>query len=111
MSTITTIPEDASHAANVSRVAHQFDDAAQQKDAGALVMWLFLATEVMLFGAIFTGYWMYRASDAPAPGEDPSSHYRYYHAFAEGSKELLVWAGTINTAVPLTSSLLVALAV
>ena len=33
--------------------AHQFDDAAQQRDAATFGMWVFLATEVLFFGGMF----------------------------------------------------------
>ena len=33
----------------------QFDTEAQQKDASTLGMWIFLITEVMFFGGMFTG--------------------------------------------------------
>ena len=38
----------ASHSATLA--AHQFDDLEQQHDAATLGMWIFLATEVLLFG-------------------------------------------------------------
>lgn len=78
-------------------LAHQFTDLAQQKEAGLLGMWLFLATEVMLFGAIFLGYAV--------------SRYMYFEPFSAGSGRLIWWAGGINTIVLLSSSLLMALAV
>jgi cytochrome c oxidase subunit III len=81
----------------VPSVAMQFDDAAQQRHAVLLGMWTFLVTELLLFGAIFTGYTVYRIS--------------YPHAFAEGSRHLLESLGAANTAVLLTSSLTMALAV
>jgi len=37
-------------------VAHHFSSAAQQYDAAKLGMWLFLATEVLLFGGLFVLY-------------------------------------------------------
>jgi cytochrome c oxidase subunit 3 len=78
-------------------LAHQFDDLEQQKAAATLGMWVFLATEILFFGGLFTAYLVYR---------------RWYPAaFAAGSRELLVWAGTTNTAVLITSSLTMALAV
>ena len=40
--------------------ASQFDDVEQQKEASSLGMWLFLATEVMFFGGLFTSYAIYR---------------------------------------------------
>ena len=75
----------------------QFDDEAQQKDASTLGMWIFLATEVLFFGVLFATYAIYRAW--------------YSEAFAAASHELLIWAGATNTAVLITSSLTMALAV
>src|SRR5437870_1482190 len=60
-------------------------------------MWVFLSTEVLIFGALFTGYTVYRL--------------RYPAAFAEASSQLNVWIAAVNTAVLLTSSLTMALAV
>src|SRR5919106_3256932 len=65
--------------------AHQFDDAEQQHEASSIGMWIFLATEVMFFGGMFTGYAMYRTA--------------YPQAFAAASSDLDIWLGTINTAV------------
>jgi cytochrome c oxidase subunit 3 len=78
-------------------LAHQFDDLEQQKDAATLGMWIFLVTEVLFFGGLFTAYTVYRSW--------------YPAAFAVGSHEMIVWAGTLNTAVLITSSLTMALAV
>jgi len=41
-------------------LAHQFDDLDQQHEAASLGMWVFLATEIMFFGALFLGYAIYR---------------------------------------------------
>lgn len=76
---------------------HQFDDLGQQTDAARLGMWLFLATEVLFFGGLFAAYTAYR--------------YAYPHAFAEASRDLSVVFGTLDTAVLLSSSLTMALAV
>jgi cytochrome c oxidase subunit 3 len=62
-----------------------------------LGMWLFLAGEVMFFGALFTGYMVYRLN--------------YPQVFAEAGGFLDRTLGTINTGVLLTSSLAMALAV
>lgn len=78
-------------------VAHHFEDAEQQHEAATLGMWLFLVTEVMFFGGLFTGYLVYRLQ-RPA-------------AFIEASSHLYVSIGAINTFVLLTSSLTMALAV
>jgi cytochrome c oxidase subunit 3 len=83
--------------AHAGHVAHHFDDAEQQYTAAELGMWVFLATEVLFFGGLFAGYAIYR--------------YWYPHEFIEGSHHLDVPLGTINTAILLTSSLTMALAV
>lgn len=75
----------------------QFRDAEQQRETAIAGMWLFLTTEVIFFGgalSTFVIYW-YLYPDV-------------WHAF---SRNLSVVLGTINTAVLLTSSLFVALAV
>src|SRR5262249_35844817 len=84
-------------AAYPAHVATQFASAEQQRDAASLGMWVFLVTELLLFGGLFTTYQVYRVLHA--------------EAFAAASRELLVWAGTTNTVVLITSSLTMALAV
>ncbi len=76
---------------------HQFDTLDQQHHADTLGMWVFLATEVLFFGGLITGYVMMRAS--------------YPWAFAEASRHLEVVAGTLMTLILLGSSLTVALGV
>lgn len=78
-------------------VAHQFDDREQQFEAANLGMWTFLATEVMFFGGLFMAYAVYR--------------YLYPAGFAEASRHTDMLLGGVNTAVLLTSSLTMALAV
>jgi cytochrome c oxidase subunit 3 len=76
---------------------HQFDDAEQQREAGHLGMWVFLCTEVLFFGGMFTGYTVYRSL--------------YPAAFAGASAHLNLLIGTLNTGVLILSSLTMALAV
>ncbi len=80
-----------------SSVAHQFDDAEQQREASTLGMWAFLVTEIMFFGGLFAGFFAYIIGHSAA--------------FAEGSKHLDLTLGTLNTVVLLGSSLTMALAV
>jgi len=80
-----------------TRVAEQFDDAQQQRESATVGMWIFLATEIMFFGGMFLGYAVYRSS--------------YSAAFGEASRRLDIVLGAINTAVLLTSSLTMAMAV
>jgi len=78
-------------------VAPQFDDAAQQRDAATMGMWLFLATEILFFGGMFLGYTAYRCT--------------FPQAFAEASRHTLIGFGGTNTAVLLISSTVMAFAV
>ncbi len=78
-------------------LAHHFKDLEQQHEAATLGMWVFLATELLVFGALFTGYTVYRSQ---SPRE-----------FEEASARLNVLIGGVNTIVLLTSSLTMALAV
>jgi len=76
---------------------HHFDTAEQQKNASTLGMWLFLVTEIMFFGGLFTAYIVYRSL--------------HPEAFMAASHELDLAMGAINTAVLLCSSLTMVLAV
>ncbi len=76
---------------------HHFDTPRQQYEAAKLGMWLFLATEVLLFGGLFCAYAIFRALH-PA-------------LFAYGSLFLDTTWGAINTAVLIVSSTTMAIAV
>jgi len=65
-------------------------------EASKLGMWLFIFTELLLFGGLFLVYSVFRA--------------RYPANFHEGSLELSVTIGTINTIALLFSSMTVAMA-
>ena len=75
----------------------QFDTSQQQIKAAKLGMWTFLATEIVLFGALFCAYSFYR--------------YVFPQGFALASKHTDFALGTIETAVLLTSSLTMALSI
>jgi cytochrome c oxidase subunit 3 len=87
--------EAAAH--EVPILAHHFDDLEQQKEAGTLGMWAFLATEIMFFGGVLTAYAVYRST--------------YPAAFAAASNQENLVIGAINTCVLLVSSFTVVLAV
>lgn len=70
---------------------------AQQREADFLGMYLFLASEIMLFGAIFALLFFDRL--------------RHPGAAEAAAVRLDIWIGTANTTILLTSSLFVALAV
>lgn len=74
----------------------QFDDIGQQRHANLMGMWIFLATELLLFGGMFTGFVVYRS--------------QYPAAFGEAAHHLDLTLGAINTAVLLTSGLTTRLA-
>lgn len=78
-------------------IAPQFSTAAQQREAATLGMWVFLATEVLFFGALFLAYTVYRTT--------------YAAEFLAASRHTLIWVGTINTAILLISSTLMVLGV
>lgn len=78
-------------------LASQFETSEQQAVAAKLGMWVFLATEIMFFGAPLFGYTVYR--------------WKYQSAWAEASIHLGLLLGSINTSILLTSSLTMALAV
>jgi cytochrome c oxidase subunit 3 len=80
-----------------SNLAHHFDNLEQQREAGSLGMWLFLVTEIMFFGGLFTGYIIYRM--------------QHPQAFAIASSTLDWKLGALNTVVLIVSSLTMALAV
>jgi cytochrome c oxidase subunit III len=87
----------AVHNPNPTGFAHQFEDINQQHEAGRLGMWLFLATEILFFGGMFTSYTIYRSLHPVA--FDIGSH-------------LLNWKfGATNTAVLICSSLTMAMAI
>jgi cytochrome c oxidase subunit III len=75
---------------------HQFETFEQEKDTAELGMWIFLATEVLFFGGLFTAYTVYRLT--------------YSAAFAAASHELDATIGGTNTIILLTSSFFMVLA-
>jgi cytochrome c oxidase subunit III len=94
----------ASHAAPAKsgglkehEVAHHFDSAEQEFDSVKTGMWLFLASEIMMFGALFVGAILFLTL--------------HTEAFREGSQHLDWKAGTLNTFFLLTSGLTMGLAV
>jgi cytochrome c oxidase subunit III len=93
----------ATHAAKTSNglieheVAHHFDSLEQEFDSHKLGMWLFLASEIMMFGALFVGALVFLTL--------------HPEAFHQGSSHLDWKLGTVNTFFLLTSGLTMGLAV
>ena len=78
-------------------LAHQFDSMEQQQEASTFGMWVFLLTEIMMFGGLFTAYLIYRL--------------KYYPAFVAGSTSISVSWGFANTLVLIASSFTMAMTV
>lgn len=81
----------------VNGVYHQFEDIDQQNESYAVGMWSFLVTEVMMFGALFLVYTLYR--------------WRYSETFYHAHHQIHVWPGAVNTVLLLISSFTMVLAV
>ncbi len=76
---------------------HHFADPGQQFAASKLGMWLFLVTELLLFGGLFVGYGI--------------MHTRHPEAFQAAHVHLDRVLGMVNTVVLLLSSFTMAMAV
>jgi len=85
------------HHDHPKHLAHHWDNSQQQFDAGKLGMWLFLATEILLFGGLFCGYAIWRMN--------------HPELFRFGSQFLDRTMGATNTVVLILSSLTMAWAV
>lgn len=75
----------------------QYATLDQQGETAQLGMWVFLATETLFFGALIFTYYIYRNA--------------YPKEFAEAGKDAVVWCGSVNTGLLLTSSLTMVLAI
>lgn len=76
---------------------HHFSDPVQQRESAKLGMWVFLLTEILLFGGMFVAYAVYRSW--------------YPETFINAHHHLNVRMGTINTLVLILSSLTMALSI
>ena len=92
-----TAATHSEHSAHPPGFAHQFETVEQQREAGSLGMWLFLMTEILFFGGMFTAYIVYRLL--------------HFQAFEIGSHLLNYRFGATNTAVLICSSLTMVLAI
>jgi cytochrome c oxidase subunit 3 len=97
-----SVAEEATHDAAVAEahpahLAHHFDTVEQQAESGKLGMWIFLSTEILLFGGLFCAYSVFRSNHPEI--------FLYAHRYLN---KLL---GGINTGVLICSSFTVAWAV
>lgn len=81
-----------------NQMEHIHTEHVHRDDFGAKIgMWLFLFTELLLFGGLFLLYMAYRL--------------QYSHEFHIGARELNIGIGTFNTIILLTSSMTMALSI
>lgn len=90
---------DAGHGHNHHNphLAHHFDTPQQQYASAKLGMWVFLGTEILMFGGLFCAYSVYR--------------HNHPDVFDYAHRALNPVLGGINTAVLIASSLTMAMAV
>ncbi len=77
--------------------AHHFRDANHEFETAKQGIWLFMVTEILMFGGLFVGYAIF--------------HQKFPEMFAEGASHLDWRMGFINTMVLITSSLTMALGI
>jgi cytochrome c oxidase subunit 3 len=82
---------------HVPHLAHHFDTPQQQYASAKLGMWVFLGTEILMFGGLFCAYAVYR--------------HGHPEVFEFAHKALNPLLGGINTAVLIASSFTMALGV
>jgi cytochrome c oxidase subunit III len=75
----------------------QYANLQQQGETAELGMWAFLVNETLFFGALIFTYFLYRTS--------------YPHEFAVAAKDAVLWCGTLNLLILLTSSLTIVLGI
>ncbi len=75
----------------------QFATLAQQGDTAELGIWAFLINETIFFGALIFTYFLYRNF--------------YPHEFAVAAKDTVLWCGTVNLLILITSSLTMVLSI
>ena len=77
--------------------AHHFESYDQEVSSGKLGVWIFLCTEILMFGGLFVGYVLY--------------HNQYPEVFKAGAQFLDWKMGGLNTVVLLVSSFTMALSI
>ena len=99
MSTLTTPVEEHSHGGHGHdpTLQHHFATKEQQFDTSKLGMWLWLATEILMFGGLFVGFGIMQG--------------RFPEAFVEAHHHLQKELGFLNTVVLLISSFTMVMAV
>jgi len=92
-----SVPQPGHDHVHLPHLAHHFDTPEQQYSSAKLGMWVFLGTEILMFGGLFCAYGVYR--------------YSHPDVFMFAHQALSTFWGGINTMVLITSSLTMAMAV
>jgi cytochrome c oxidase subunit 3 len=96
--TETSAHGHAGHGHHDPHLAHHFDTPEQQFTSAKLGMWVFLGTEILMFGGLFCAYSIYR------------HNHPLVFKFAAESYLNTFW-GTVNTIILISSSFTMALGV
>jgi len=75
----------------------QYANLAHQGETAELGIWAFLINETIFFGALIFAYYFYRLT--------------YPHEFAAAAKDTVLWCGTLNLVILVTSSLTIVLGI
>jgi cytochrome c oxidase subunit 3 len=75
----------------------QYATLSQQGETAQTGMWVFLATETLFFGALIFTYFIYRQT--------------YSSDFNHAAKDAVLWCGSVNIGIIMTSSLTMVLAI
>lgn len=75
----------------------QYANLAHQGETAELGIWAFLINETIFFGALIFTYYFYRLT--------------YAHDFALAAKDAVLWCGSVNLAILVTSSLTMVLGI
>lgn len=75
----------------------QYATLTQQGQTAQLGMWVFIATETLFFGGLIYTYFIYRQA--------------YPEQFAQAARDAVLWCGTVNIGLLLTSSLTMVLSI
>lgn len=89
--------DETAHGAHAPYLHHHFETPRQQFESDKLGMWLFLVTEILLFGGLFCAYAVYRANHPEI--------FIYAHKYLDKT------LGGINTLILICSSFTMAWAV
>lgn len=85
------------HSTTAHHHSHHFDSAEHEYESDKQGIWLFMVTEILMFGGLFVAYAIF--------------HQIYPEMFAEGAKSLSWKMGFFNTLVLIASSLTMALGI